>query len=36
MIEFNDFAKVDMRIGRIVEAVPFPEARNPSNRLRIG
>jgi len=35
MIEFNDFAKVDMRVGRIVEAVPFPEARNPSYRLRI-
>jgi tRNA-binding protein len=35
MIEFSDFQKVDMRVGRIVEAVPFPEARNPSYRLRI-
>ena len=35
MIEFNDFAKVEMRVGRIVEAHPFPEARNPSYRLRI-
>ena len=35
MIEFDDFAKVDMRVGRIVEAVPFAEARNPSYRLRI-
>src|SRR6266487_2741149 len=35
MIEFNDFAKVEMRVGRIVEATPFPEARNPSYRLRI-
>jgi tRNA-binding protein len=35
MIEFNDFAKVDMRVGRILEALPFPEARNPSYRLRI-
>jgi tRNA-binding protein len=35
MIEFNDFARVDMRVGRIVEAQPFPEARNPSYRLRI-
>lgn len=35
MIEFNDFAKVDMRVGRIVEALPFLEARNPSYRLRI-
>lgn len=35
MIEFSDFARVDMRVGRIVEALPFPEARNPSYRLRI-
>jgi tRNA-binding protein len=35
MIEFDDFAKVEMRVGRIVEALPFPEARNPSYRLRI-
>ena len=35
MIEFDDFARVEMRVGRIVEAVPFPEARNPSYRLRI-
>jgi len=35
MIEFDDFAKVDMRVGRIVEALPFPEARNPSYRLRV-
>jgi tRNA-binding protein len=35
MIEFNDFTRVDMRVGRIVEALPFPEARNPSYRLQI-
>lgn len=35
MIEFKEFAKVDMRVGRIVEALPFPEARKPSYRLRI-
>src|SRR5512141_2041620 len=35
MIEFSDFEKVDMRVGRIVDAVPFPEARNPSYQLRI-
>ena len=35
MIVFDDFAKVDMRVGRIVEARPFPAARNPSYRLRI-
>jgi len=35
MIELENFAKVDMRVGRIVEALPFPEARKPSYRLRI-
>lgn len=35
MIEYSDFARVDMRIGRVVEALPFPEARNPSYKLRI-
>jgi tRNA-binding protein len=35
MIEFDDFAKVDMRVGRVIESVPFPEARRPSYRLRI-
>ena len=35
MIEFDDFEKVEMRVGRITEAVPFPEARKPSYRLRI-
>ena len=35
MIEFDAFARVDMRVGRILEAIPFPEARNPSYKLRI-
>jgi tRNA-binding protein len=35
MIEFEEFTKVEMRVGRIVEALPFPEARKPSYRLRI-
>jgi len=35
VIEFNDFLRIDMRVGRIVAAEPFPEARNPSYRLRI-
>jgi len=35
VIEFNDFSRVEMRVGRIVEVLPFPEARKPSYRLRI-
>ncbi len=35
MIEFDDFLRVDMRVGRIVAAEAFPEARNPSYRLQI-
>ena len=35
MIEFDDFVRVDMRVGRILAAEPFPEARKPSVKLRI-
>ena len=35
MIEFEEFLRVEMRVGRIVEAKPFPEARKPSYQLRI-
>ena len=35
MIGFDDFLKVDLRVGRIVEALPFPEARKPAYRLQV-
>lgn len=35
MIEFDDFLRVDMRVGRILDAQPFPAARKPSYQLRI-
>ncbi len=34
-IAFDDFLKVDIRAGVIVEASPFPEARRPAYRLLI-
>lgn len=34
-ITYDDFAKVDLRIGRVVEVQPFPKARNPSWKVRV-
>jgi len=35
LITYDDFAKVDIRVGRIVQADEFPQARKPAYKLRI-
>lgn len=34
-ITFDDFMKVDIRVGKIVHAEPYPEARKPAYKLRV-
>ena len=34
-INFDDFTKVDLRVGTIIEVDDFPKARNPSYQLTI-
>ena len=34
-LSYAEFERVDIRVGRIVEAIDFPEARKPAYKLRI-
>ncbi|WP_424494731.1 tRNA-binding protein [Salinimicrobium sp. GXAS 041] len=34
-INWNDFEKVEMRVGTVLEVNDFPEARNPAYQLKI-
>ncbi|MBI1778367.1 MAG: tRNA-binding protein [Proteobacteria bacterium] len=34
-ITYDDFSRVDIRIGTITEVEPFPEARKPACKLRV-
>jgi tRNA-binding protein len=34
-ISYDDFAKVDIRVGTIIEVEDYPEARRPAYKLRV-
>lgn len=35
MINYEDFDKVDIRVGQIIDVQDFPEAKKPSYKLKI-
>lgn len=35
IVSFDDFTKIDIRVGLVVEAMDFPEARKPALKLKI-
>ena len=34
-ITFDDFMQVDIRVGRVIHAEPYPEARKPAIKLQV-
>ena len=34
-ISYDDFARVDIRVGTIIEVEPFPQARKPAYKLKV-
>jgi len=34
-ISYDDFARVDIRVGTVVKVDPFPEARKPAYKLQV-
>ncbi len=34
-ISYEDFVKIEMRVGKIVDVKPFPRARNPSYKVEV-
>ncbi len=35
MATYEDFQKIDIRLGKVIEVLDFPEARNPAFKLKI-
>ncbi|WP_145143555.1 tRNA-binding protein [Roseomonas gilardii] len=35
LAEYDDFAKLDIRVSRVVEVQPFPRARNPAYKVAV-
>ncbi len=35
LIDWNDFTKVELRVGRVLSAQPLPKARNPAYVLQV-